>query len=444
MKNSLNSVFISALCLCWLPNQVSPQTQVTPDLAQVVYAQEVNQSKVSPVAADRSAGAQVADNAFAVSIHPTSLSLKQTWEAASLRATNSEEKGRVLGAFQQIKNDPFFLPVPSARLPRGVNFVKYGKHLTVLENGEYIIDQIRALASASGKRQSTLLGSIMQAAQRGSPEAQNFLGMIYEYAMYGNQRDITLATHFYEAAASRDYPPAIYNLGLVAYYGKNVSQPNPGADESSRALFTKAAVLANGADNFRLCGMASLINYQSSKMDLANKFAANCESPLSNLAKVNSTPMTTPEKIRSLRFFAATGANDAFPLLEQVTKEAIGKDENYPYCTWHIFNEYFGRIANSGRAMRISAQQCVESYYKDDKKSALGNLKESTAVTRVIAGVNSEVLHFKELRELSRVHYSWAVPYLPFNIVESDLFYPLMSKAVRDSLALAQQGKILN
>ena len=63
-------------------------------------------------------------------------------------------------------------------------------------------------------------------------------------------------------------------------------------------------------------------------MDLANKFAANCESPLSNLAKVNSTPMTTPEKIRSLRFFAATGANDAFPLLEQVTKEAIGKDEN--------------------------------------------------------------------------------------------------------------------
>jgi hypothetical protein len=74
--------------------------------------------------------------------------------------------------------------------------------------------------------------------------------------------------------------------------------------------------------------MASLVNYQFGKMALANDFAAECESPLSNLAKVNSSTMTTDEKIRSLRFFADTGANDAFPLLEQVTNADLTKNEN--------------------------------------------------------------------------------------------------------------------
>ncbi len=446
MKYYLNTFFISVLCFCWISNHASAQIKVIPDPPPILLTQGVNHAIMSPTEVDGRVGAQPTDKTFALSIHPTSLSLKQAWGAATPQDTNFEEKGWVLGAVEQGTKDPFFRPIFSARLPRGVNFVKYGKHLTVLENGEYIIDQIRALASASEMRQSILLRSIMQAAQKGSPEAQNFMGVIYEYAMYGTQRNITLATHFYEAAASKDYPPAIYNLGLVAYYGKNASQANPDVDtgESSRALFTKAAVLAKGADNFRLCGMASLINYQFSKMDLANKFAANCESPLSNLAKVNSTSMTTPEKIRSLRFFAATGANDAFPLLEKVAKEAVGKDENYPYCTWHIFNEYFGRTASSGKAMNISAQKCVENYYKYEPKTPLVTLKESKAVTSVIAGVNSEVVHFKEQRELSRVHYSWAVPYLPFNIVESDLFYPLMSKAARDSPVLAHQREMLN
>jgi len=74
----------------------------------------------------------------------------------------------------------------------------------------------------------------------------------------------------------------------------------------------------------------------------------------------------------------------------------------------------------------------------------LTKMRASLAVTSVIASVNAEVLNLKQLRALNRVHYSWPVPYLPFNIVESDIFYPLMSSAIKNSNAVTAQVEVLN
>ena len=94
--------------------------------------------------------------------------------------------------------------------------------------------------------------------------------------------------------------------------------------------------------------------------------------------------------------------------------------------------------------IRVDATRCVAAYFKGETKTPTNSMKESLGVTSVIAGVNAELVNLKKIRQSSRIHYSWPVPYLPFNIVESDIFYPLMSASIMSSVATRQQKETLN
>ena len=451
MTYSSNTLLISSLCLFSTSWGVTAQPTRTTQTPQTIQSMDsysnpigalVNSPTITDSTADWKSKAQSTINALPTTVGPSLLPTKEMTNSATFNVSISEEKQRAALAVQEASTEGNLLDKVKARLPRTVNSVKFGAHITVSPQGAEVIDKIRALATAKGEIQNTLLNSIANAAKSGVPEAENFVGLIYEIGLFGTHRNIQQATSLYQAAASKNYPPAIFNLGLVEYYGKGGSEAD--ANANARVLLTRAADLVKGQDNFRVCGMASFVNYQLGKMALANEFAAECESPLSNLAKVNSSAMTTDEKIRSLRFFAETGANDAFPLLEKVSREAQGKNENYPYCTWHIFNTYLGKVSTSVKEIRVDATRCVATYFKGETKTPTNSMKESLGVTSVIAGVNAELVNLKKIRQSSRIHYSWPVPYLPFNIVESDIFYPLMSASIMSSVATRQQKEILN
>ena len=111
MKYYLNTFFISVLCFCWISNHASAQIKVIPDPPPILLTQGVNHAIMSPTEVDGRVGAQPTDKTFALSIHPTSLSLKQAWGAATPQDTNFEEKGWVLGAVEQGTKDPFFRPI---------------------------------------------------------------------------------------------------------------------------------------------------------------------------------------------------------------------------------------------------------------------------------------------------------------------------------------------
>jgi hypothetical protein len=250
-------------------------------------------------------------------------------ESAAINGAITQERDKSKETLKVVEFGNNLMDRVKAQLPRIVNEVKFGPHITVSKNGEQVIDQIRALATHTGKSRAELLSSISESARLGTPEAQNFIGLAYEIGLFGTSRNIERATAFYKAAASKDYPPAVFNLGLVMFSAKG----GVGSDQNARTLLTRSAQMSKGVDHLRTCGMASFVNYQSNKMDLAIENSINCDSPLSNLAKVSSLSMTTADKIRALRFFSETGANEGFALLEKVSKEAPAKDDNYPYCT---------------------------------------------------------------------------------------------------------------
>ena len=448
MKYSFNTLLISSLCLISASRGVSAQTTQPsqPNQAVSPYSNPmgalINSPTITDSTADWKSKAQSTVDSLPTAVGPSLLPSKEMTNTATFNLSVTQEKQKAALAVQEASTEGNLLDKVKARLPREVNSVKFGAHITVSPQGAEVIDNIRALATAKGEIQNTLLSAIANAAKSGVPEAENFVGLIYEIGLFATKRNIQQATALYQAAASKNYPPAIFNLALVEYYGKGINEA--AANANARVLLTRTAHLVKGQDNFRVCGMASLVNYQFGKMALANEFAAECESPLSNLAKVNSSTMTTDEKIRSLRFFAETGANDAFPLLEQVTKADLAKNENYPYCTWHIFNAYMGKISSSAKEIRVDAGRCVAAYFKGETKTPTNSMKVSLGVTSVIAGVNAELVNLKKLRQSSRIHYSWPVPYLPFNIVESDIFYPLMSASLISSVAAWQQKESLN
>ncbi len=391
-------------------------------------------------AADFKTRTQKTLNALPSTVSPSVMPLSLVTESATFNGALGQERDKVKETLKVVEFGHNLMDRVKAQLPRIISEVKFGPHITVSKNGEQIIDQIRALATQTGKSRVELLNSISESARLGTPEAQNFIGLAYEIGLFGVSRNIERATAFYKAAASKEYPPAVFNLGLVMFYAKG----GVGSDQNARTLLTRSAQMAKGIDKFRTCGMASFVNYQFKKMDLALENSIDCDSPLANLAKVGSLSMTTPDKIRALRFFSETGANEGFALLEKVSKDSNVKDDNYPYCTWHIFNTYLGRVSVSSKNIRTDATQCIATYLRGDREDPVIKMSASLAVTSVIASVNAEVLNLKKLRALNRVHYSWPVPYLPFNTVESDVFYPLMSATIKSSNAINAQLEVLN
>lgn len=298
--------------------------------------------------------------------------------------------------------------------------IKYGKFVVVSDKGEEIITLIRSLAARNEAERATILRKIVNFSDRGYPEAVNFMGIIFEYGLFGATIDMDRAVAFYMTAAKRHYQPAIYNLANSDFYGKNGQRQ---VDEAER-LIAQAYALGN-EPSFRVCGLGAFMKYRKRKQSEALAYGRACFSALANLpnaVQANRNNMT--ERIKMLRDSIATGANDGFNVLEQIAQPTIG-DKDYLYCKYRLINRirFTGDVKNLRELAKDCYQKTARNLNSPDEK-----IHAQMALAGIIGFVPVEINELKHLRETNHFHYAWSVPYLPFNQNEVDLFEPLMPK----------------
>ncbi|TRY73749.1 hypothetical protein TCAL_07757 [Tigriopus californicus] len=98
---------------------------------------------------------------------------------------------------------------------------------------------LQALAQLDQGHWSTGLALLTRAAQAGDAESQHNLGYVYEMGLGGVAVDLRQALDWYEAAASQDYPPSVYNVGVFYESGTIVPQDL----NRAQILFQKAQAL---------------------------------------------------------------------------------------------------------------------------------------------------------------------------------------------------------
>lgn len=318
--------------------------------------------------------------------------------------------------------DPSALDKLRTGLPASGGFgdsLKYGKHVVVSSDGPEVIALIHQISVSDAKDHEALLERLQVFVANHSPEAINFMGFLLETGSMGYPKDTGRAAKFYQLAASSNYQPAIYNLALVAGYGKN------GKADLSLALNLLSTASALGPDTSqRICGMASFISFRMGQQDASRSFARDCLSPLARLAPpASADQISLPNRIALLRGSLAAGVDDAYPLIEQIAKAYAGTDINFTYCKYALLNRL--RSAHQPVNLNQSAQQCLEQL-------PLFQAKSLSSKQQIIAGVSSfipsEMEMLKQMRQSNRFHYGWPAPFLPFPQQEVDLLERLVPK----------------
>lgn len=322
--------------------------------------------------------------------------------------------------------------------------LKNGKFVTVSDRGPEIIVLIRQLSLQNQKDRLPILKRIQAYSAKGYPEATNFIGMIFEYGLFNTPRDINMAASFYKAAAQRRYQPALYNLAGIAFFGKT-GRASPAEAEQ---LLSIAASLGP-EPSFRVCGLASFLQYRQGKKAEALAYAKNCRSPLASLANAGyGVDFTVQERFKMLREAIGAGADDGFPLLVGVAK-AIPDDKNFMFCKYHLINQI--RFAPVPPGLREAATNChaeavrltpslniptrqrtaVNLMGKSRSAQApgpSGSPHHEMAIMGITGFVSSEAGALSHLRKSNRFHHSWSVPFLPFGQAEVNLFQPIMPR----------------
>ena len=186
MKYSFNTLLISSLCLISASRGVSAQTTQPskPNQAVSPYSNPmgalINSPTITDSTADWKSKAQSTVDSLPTAVGPSLLPSKEMTNTATFNLSVTQEKQKAALAVQEASTEGNLLDKVKARLPREVNSVKFGAHITVSPQGAEVIDNIRALATAKGEIQNTLLSAIANAAKSGVPEAENFVGLIYE------------------------------------------------------------------------------------------------------------------------------------------------------------------------------------------------------------------------------------------------------------------------
>ncbi len=301
--------------------------------------------------------------------------------------------------------------------------LKYGEHVLVSKEGGEIVSLIRSLTSPQTNRFEALR-KLQDYAQQGKPEAINFLGFASEFGLYGARKDASRAASYYQSAAAARYQPAVYNLALGMAYGRF------GRAEPSKALVhaSTATTLANDSSG-RVCGLASFLAFRQGKNDLAIQFGNGCNSALSHLAKgAFSDSQALPVRVEWLRDSIATGADDGFAVIPNIAKAHIKTDNNATFCKYVLVAKYFN--APQVPPLRKQAEQCIDYAFKllPPGKDLL-SMREM-AIAGISGFVPAEISELKNRRTSNKFHYSWAVPYLPLNQTEMDLFEPEILKAI--------------
>jgi len=306
-----------------------------------------------------------------------------------------------------------------ASLPKlGVigNRLKYGSHHTVSQNGEEIIDLIRSLVQAPSAQQHGILSKLQSFAKSNIPEALHFFGFVFEYGLFGAGKNLSKAVQYYRSAASFQYQPALYNLAIMAAYGRagNVDL------EKSRSFIKQAYALGNES-SYRVCGFASFISYRLDFHHEAQRYANHCVSPLANFSlAMENNAMPLAKRVSLLRDSLATGVDDAYRLIVRITRPFKETDNNYTFCKYALVDRY--RNKTTFNTLQDEALRCLAQTknfaYTDSKNKLLYD-----QIIRGIAGfVPVEINALAHIRQSNPFHYNWSVPYLPFGQQEVNLF----------------------
>lgn len=325
--------------------------------------------------------------------------------------------------------DPTVIDSIRSKLPRFKdtgNQLKFGRHVTISGDGDETIELIRKAASTSSAQvRIPLLARIQSLAQNRVPEALNILGFLIETGSLGATRDLQKAAQYYKASASAGYQPAVYNLALLAAYGRL------GPPDFSAALMQLDKANAIGPeDSYRVCGMASFIAFRQGQLQAAARYGAGCGSSLTHLSKATSDTKfeTLHKRVELLRDSLATGANDAFPLLATITQAHAKNDPDQLYCKYMLVNLF--RDKTDLKPVRSLADRCLSPSEDATTGSPKPNtLGRSQMVSGVAGFVPVELDHIKKMRQSNRFHYSWSVPYLPFGQQEVDIFERVIPKS---------------
>lgn len=295
--------------------------------------------------------------------------------------------------------------------------LKYGNAVVVSTHGPEVIALIRAVPMRKGKDRNDALAKLLDFSRQGVPEAQNFSGFVYEYGLFGAQRDLQLAREYYTAAAAHRYQPAILNLANMTYFGKGqASDP-----EAARELIHQAFDIGPESSG-RVCGLASFIEYRHGDQQAALRLGKFCYSALAHIPNAAyRTGLPLAQRIKMLRDSIGTGAPDGYRWLETITQRA-GPDPGYLYCKYRLINQV--RTNPDHVDLMALARTCYANSTRppDDKEP-------EAMIKGIVSFVVTEQRALEQLRQANRFHHSWSVPYLPFNQGDVDLFEPVMKEA---------------
>lgn len=311
-----------------------------------------------------------------------------------------------------------------AALPRFSHLgeqLKYGTHVVVSAKGEEIVSLIRSLTRGQAPERDRTLRQLQALSQQGLPEAQHFLGFAFEYGLFGAAQDRHKAMQYYQAAAAVHYQPAIYNLALIAAYGRSGNKD----DESARAMARRAYGLGFES-SARVCGLASFLNYRAGFLDIAQKTAQHCMSPLAHFALASHETQTLHKRVSLLRDTLATGIDDAYALIARIAKQEMTTDNNYTFCKYLLVQRYRNKTVFPG--LQEAAARCVDQTGRFSHSNANNRVLRDQVIAGVAAFVPTEISTLASMRQSNRFHYGWSVPYLPFGQQEVNLFEALMPK----------------
>jgi TPR repeat protein len=303
--------------------------------------------------------------------------------------------------------------------------LKYGNHFVVSRNGQTIIGLIRATSSTQGQDLSTTLKQIEDHAHAGAPEAIHFLGFASENGLFGAPKSIQKAIGLYREAANSKYQPAVYNLALVAAYGKE------GRPDFQKALALAAHALSLGPDaSGRVCGLASFLAFRLKRSSEAIDYSKGCNSPLAHLAQITQADtVSLPRRVERLRDTIATGANDGFAVIAKISRPLTKTDNNMTYCKYALVARHYDKKDYGN--LKAEAAQCIRLMEKEGAFGTNAGFMREQVIAGIAGFVPSEITELEKMRQANKFHYGWAVPYLAFAQAEVDLFEPLLNKGVQ-------------
>ncbi len=81
-----------------------------------------------------------------------------------------------------------------------------------------------------------------KSAKQGNSDAQNCLGLFYEYGGIRIKKDLEKAYYLYQKSAENGSKHALFNLGLCYQYGRSVEKDNVKAFECMKNLPNKTRI----------------------------------------------------------------------------------------------------------------------------------------------------------------------------------------------------------